>query len=265
MVKPKKVVDIPKKINKGLSSAKRSTMLAILGMPRPVLDNKCRGIAGNDKLKSLMVTDDVGPFKATGLKPAIASLRGVMADVKDAHPEVFKTLGSSGMLCVRKIKNSNNPSNHSWGCAIDINIEGALDGIGVKGGTAGKDGKTLAGLAAMAPFFNAAGWFWGVGFSSFEDGMHFEIADETIRKWHKDGVLGEAISNRTVPNANLSIGDIGAEVQELQKRLAELGYDIIADGEFGQITHAIVIDFQAENGLEPDGIVGPKTRKALKL
>ena len=77
------------------------------------------------------------------------------------------------------------------------------------------NGKTLAGLAAMAPFFNEAGWFWGVGFSTFEDGMHFEVADETIREWHASGKLGAAVSDRTITPSNLSIGDRGIEVRAL--------------------------------------------------
>ncbi|MBX3629952.1 MAG: peptidoglycan-binding protein [Nitrosomonas sp.] len=34
---------------------------------------------------------------------------------------------------------------------------------------------------------------------------------------------------------------------------------------FGPTTHAAVIAFQAENGLVPDGIVGPRTSAALGL
>jgi len=264
MIDPKEIVPIPSNINPGLSSAKRSTMIAILGMPRDTFDNKCRGVT-NAMLAKMIVTEDVGPFRVTGFKPAVDSLRRVMAEVKIAHPEVHDSLGSSGMLCCRLISGSKNPSNHSWGCAVDINIDGALDGINVSGGTGKKDGKTLAGLLAMAPFFNAEGWYWGAGFSTFEDGMHFEVADETIREWHAEGTLGQQMTARVVPQKNLSIGDRGMEVKELQRALAALGFDIIPDGDFGPITHGIVMDFQASHGLEPDGIVGRKTREALGL
>jgi hypothetical protein len=261
MASPKDIIPIPSGINPGLSSAKLSTMLSVLGMPRSVLDDKCRPVT-NPNIKPLIVTEDVGPFRVTGLKPAVDSLRKVLAKVKTAHPDVHSAISSSGMLCARLIAGSNKPSNHAFGTAIDINIEGALDGINVGGGTGRTDNRTLAGLAAMAPFFNEEGWFWGVGFTRFEDGMHFEVADETIRKWHDDGLL---LSGRTVASTNLSIGDVGADVRRLQEALARLGIDIIADGVFGPITHALVVDFQASNGLEPDGIVGPKTKQALGL
>ena len=262
MANPKDIIPIPSGINAGLSSAKRSTMLSVLGMPRPTLDDKCRPVT-NPAIRALIVTEDVGPFKVTGLKPAVASLRRVLAKVKEAHPEVYDLIGSSGMLCARNIKNSSSPSNHSWGSAIDINIRGALDGINVRGGTGRRDDRTLAGLAAMAPFFHKEGWFWGVGFSNFEDGMHFEVADQTIREWHAKGILVDR--DRTTEPENLSIGDVGGEVRRVQEALIERNFDLAPDGEFGPITQGHVIDFQAANGLKPDGIVGPKTKAALGL
>lgn len=260
---PSEIVDIPDGINSGLSSPKNATLIQIFGMPRDTVDRKCRGVT-NEPLKSMIVTDDVGPFRVTGLNLAVASLKKVLNKVKKDEPETYESLGTAGMLCVRFIKNSTKLSNHSWGCAVDIKIDGALDGISVGGGTGGKDGKTLAGLAAMAPYFNEAGWYWGVGFSSFEDGMHFEIAEETLRDWHAKNKLGD-LSKRTVTDSNLSIGDKGADVRELQETLQALGYDILPDGHFGPITHGIVMDYQAANGLHPDGIVGPNTKKSLGL
>jgi hypothetical protein len=257
---PSKVIPIPENINKGLSSAKNSTMLQILGMPRDHVDEKCRPIV-NEPILSLTVTEDVGPFKVSGLRPAVESLREVLAEIKAAHPQLHASLGTAGMLCARLIKNSTKLSNHSWGCAIDISIKGILDGLD----NTKHDGKTLAGLAAMAPFFNEAGWYWGVGFSSFEDGMHFEIADETIRAWQANGKLGPDVAERVTTPSGLSLGDQGSEVRRLQEALAKLGFDILPDGVFGPITHGIVIDFQATHELEPDGIVGPKTKEQLGL
>jgi hypothetical protein len=257
---PGEVIPIPDGINQGLSSAKNSTMLQILGMPRDHVTETCRPVT-NEPMLSLLVTKDVGPFRVTGLRPAVDSLKAVLAEIKAAHPQLHTSLGTAGMLCARLIRNSTKLSNHSWGCAIDISIEGVLDGLG----NTKHDGKTLAGLAAMAPFFNKAGWYWGVGFSSFEDGMHFEIADETIRAWQAEGKLGADVAGRMTTPSGLSLGDRGTEVRRLQEALAALGFDILPDGVFGPITHGLVIDFQATHGLEPDGIVGPKTKELLGL
>ena len=58
----------------------------------------------------------------------------------------------------------------------------------------------------------------------------------------------------------------GEDVKELQSLLIQKGYDLGkwgADGDFGDMTEMAVRDFQMDNGLEVDGIVGEKTTAAL--
>ncbi len=59
------------------------------------------------------------------------------------------------------------------------------------------------------------------------------------------------------------VGDQGSDVAEIQGRLASLGYDVAADGEFGPATAEAVKAFQSANGLEVDGLVGSDTYAAL--
>lgn len=55
-------------------------------------------------------------------------------------------------------------------------------------------------------------------------------------------------------------GSQGYDVQQLQKDLGYLGYSVGAiDGIFGGQTERAVVNFQAQNGLKVDGIVGPAT------
>ncbi len=51
----------------------------------------------------------------------------------------------------------------------------------------------------------------------------------------------------------------------LQRRLNALGAALVVDGGFGNKTLAAVKKFQRSKGLVVDGVVGPKTRKALGL
>ena len=57
----------------------------------------------------------------------------------------------------------------------------------------------------------------------------------------------------------------GSDVKSLQNRLLALGYSIVgsADGKFGPKTDKGVRQFQADNGLSVDGVVGKKTWTAL--
>ncbi len=55
-------------------------------------------------------------------------------------------------------------------------------------------------------------------------------------------------------------------IQKVQIRLAELGYDPgPADGIKGQKTIEAIKQFQRDNGLVADGVVGNQTRTALKI
>ncbi|PEZ84166.1 L,D-transpeptidase family protein [Bacillus sp. AFS017274] len=67
-------------------------------------------------------------------------------------------------------------------------------------------------------------------------------------------------------NVSLKKGSSGPQVIELQKRLTKLGYSTKGvDGSFGKNTEAAVKKFQKAKKLTSDGVVGPKTKKALGL
>ena len=247
------LINIPGGINEGLNAARQITMLSLLGNPRGNYDQECRDIT-HQTLRTLVITKDVGPFRVRGLKPAVDSLVEVLADIEREEPTVFVGLGTAGMLCARFVRNSTTAiSNHSWGMAIDLNLNGDLDRPG--------NGKTQRGLAQIAPIFNRHKWYWGAGFPR-EDAMHFEISDQKVRELHAAGAFGSS-APPALPDADLSLGDRGREVKKLQEKLNAAGADLETDGEFGRATLAAVMAFQAEKGLTVDGIVGRKTKAAL--
>jgi hypothetical protein len=175
-------------LNKGLSSPSVETMIDALGRPRePLVNDDCRNGQASPVVKRLLETRRMTPnFRLTGIKPALDSIEGVLAKVKEAHPEIIEQLSTVGMTCVRH-KNpphgppSNEPSNHSWGTAVDFNLIGH---------EAPKN--TLPNVprwvAMMVPFFNEAGWYAGI---KFDDAMHFEVATETLKNWKETGLLPE--------------------------------------------------------------------------
>jgi hypothetical protein len=69
------------------------------------------------------------------------------------------------------------------------------------------------------------------------------------------------------PHANNGVfdkGDRGDDVKHVQTMLASLGAKVGVDGIYGHETERAVKGYQMMNGLEADGIVGPKTMAALK-
>ncbi|MDX2216093.1 MAG: peptidoglycan-binding protein [Oculatellaceae cyanobacterium bins.114] len=67
-----------------------------------------------------------------------------------------------------------------------------------------------------------------------------------------------------VDDGLLQLDDQGDAVTALQTRLQELGYyNGPITGFFGSLTEDAVIRFQQDNGLTPDGIVGPATQSTL--
>ncbi len=168
------------RFNKGVTQPRNKTMLALLGRPREDLGTDCRGIT-NPRLKALVETRTIGPIKATMLKPALDSLERIFAKLKADEPDIYAKLGTAGALCVRLIRGSNSSvSNHSFGTAIDITLQGELDPFA--------DGTMQIGLVILAEHFNEEGWYWGGGYNR-EDGMHFEVGEETLRKWVEDGLI----------------------------------------------------------------------------
>lgn len=243
-------------LNGGLHAARNATMLARIGNPRPSYGTDCAPVE-DPLIRSLIVTEDVGPFRATGLAPAVAGLRAILSDIQREFPDIQAALGSAGMLCCRLVRGSATAiSNHSWGTAIDLTIDGVLD---VRG-----DGRAQAGLVAIHPIFNRHGFFWGAAFR-IEDAMHFEASEELIERWSKEGVFG---AQRALRKPGLTIGDRGPQVESLQAALnRHLPPDdlLLVDGVFGKDTRAALAGFQRMHGLPPDGIATARTLDALGL
>ncbi|RYF10594.1 MAG: hypothetical protein EOO77_21195 [Oxalobacteraceae bacterium] len=146
-------------INRGVLSPSSSEQVARFGgMPSSHMSQKDSPIT-NPVLLGMIATESVGPFRATGLKVALASLRSIFAEVRRDLPDLYPLIGSAGMNVNRLQRGSTTKvSNHAWGSAIDLTIAGKL-----------------------VPF-GRAGWYWGGGYRRARaDAMHFECGSAMLR------------------------------------------------------------------------------------
>lgn len=92
-----------------------------------------------------------------------------------------------------------------------------------------------------------------------------EAAYNRIAGAHYDFAIREGATRTSrVSEKLLGMGSSGYRVKALQARLSELGYSCRADGDFGPATKRMVVAFQSDYGLSPDGIVGEATEAALE-
>jgi len=94
------------------------------------------------------------------------------------------------------------------------------------------------------------------------------FSNKEIESIEKEGVNPKKIEKEKAYNNllqlnNLTSGDIGQEVWQLQKQLISMGYKIPKDGLFGKETLIAIIDLQKKNDLYPSGEIDLATIKAL--
>ena len=127
----------------------------------------------------------------------------------------------------------------------------------------------------------------GVGYSQDNYGDQYLIVNDAWGQWnHKSNynvAYGDGYDliesqmtviypldepgSRTIGfgSRTLSYGSSGNDVAELQARLDAQNYYLgTIDGIFGNMTKNAAVNFQRDNGLSADGIVGPVTTSALK-
>lgn len=158
-------------VNIGLTSPGNRTIIAKIGNPRTSYSQACADPT-NAAFIAACVTESVGPFRVTGHRSAVASLRLVFSEVQREHPGLYATLGTAGMRCCRYQRGSTTAiSNHAFGTAIDMKIGGVL--------VPRRANYAIVGLSMLAPYFNAAGWYWGATFRT-PDPHHFECSSSLI-------------------------------------------------------------------------------------
>lgn len=147
------------------------------------------------------------------------------------------------------------------------------------------------------PYLEAQGWRW----LGWRDRVHFDywgggtrdIRNTAVlafqRLWNRynvldriaeDGLYGGStewrLNNSYIEGFDISTLKFrvlrvsnpymqGEDVRAVQQALANAGYSIVADGVYGPGSRGVVVQFQRDNNLESDGIVGPATRSKLGI
>ena len=171
-------------LNQGLTSASDETMTDCLGTPLFPLSKQNEPLRASPRVQAMIADGTLGGCSYTGLRPAVKSVTAVLRQVFREEPALKQLLRCAAMLQVRlrlptSGRPSDKPSNHSWGTAIDFQLDGERTP---------KDTSDCAPLwvTVLARHFNRAGWYSGL---TFADAMHFEVADETIQNWRTSGLL----------------------------------------------------------------------------
>ncbi|PZR00348.1 MAG: hypothetical protein DI533_07165 [Cereibacter sphaeroides] len=242
-------------VNARLTGARNCTNLALIGAPRGSFDTHARDPQNPDFMEFIETTDLMGQ-RITGLRPAIGVLRTILKDIATRFPHDPPRFGISQMLACRMARGAPvSISNHSWGLAVDLTIDGSADPWAVHDG--------LEVLRRIYPIFRRHGFCWGAAFPIVEP-MHFEASDQLVRRWAAAGLFSPR--PRLSPPIGLTIGDRGSAVLSLQQMLnARLPIQLDEDGAFGIGTRAAVIEFQTRQGMRADGIAARPVLRALDL
>lgn len=250
-------IDVPINVNEGLSVASPQFMETLLGCPRTSYTSKCQPMTNKELYKTYINIVNVGLFRVTGLKNAVESLKNVMADIMKEYPVLYSQIGCAGMLCCRYMGKRKKVSNHSWGIAIDIKINGKLDPY--------NNGKTFYGLTLIAPIFNKHGWFWGGKYRTSEDAMHFEVSKERLLEWARAGLLGADAAKVARGIKVIRPGAKGPEVKKVQEALKKHVPSTPTHGSYDRMTERAVKVAQRIFSMTPTGIICKELLRRLKV
>jgi hypothetical protein len=176
--------------------------------------------------------------------------------------------------------NSVGNSNHLSGTAMDLNWSEHAFRVSYGGFTSTEIAQCRKGLG----LFENTIW-WGQDWRTPKDAMHFQLnlaesnsKNATFATKLRNGFLGIYGSGAvpapppvTIPVGStelLQYGSTGPAVLVLQQGMNKVfpryrAMPLVVDGDFGPMTRDAVIEFQRRSGLNPDGKVGPITRREL--
>lgn len=216
--------------------------------------------------RSLIVSIDVPGGKLPVRSGDVATIFSHLANRFHNEVEPLIWPGCWG-YAERLIRGGVETSNHASGTAIDLNAPrhplGTLPSANYS-------------TAQIDKIHEIVGYYegvirWGGDYTGRKDGMHFEVnagPAEVARIAAKLRGVPVPAPRPTPARATIKLGARGQLVWDLQRKLTKSypAYNKYAPtGYFGNLTERGVKEFQRRSGLVADGIVGPKTWRALGL
>ncbi|MGX7825980.1 peptidoglycan-binding domain-containing protein [Actinokineospora sp. 24-640] len=105
------------------------------------------------------------------------------------------------------------------------------------------------------------------GYPTTVDGIYGSATTTAVRQFQSAGQLATTgkVDPPTWPKLVVTTrsGESGHQVRAAQSQLNRYGYRLTVDGVFGSGTAAAARDFQGQNGLTVDGVLGPNTWRTL--
>jgi hypothetical protein len=189
-------------------------------------------------------------------------------------------LTNLGCYGVRPIRGGTTWSSHAFGAAQDMSYREGPDRDVIVNEVIPflVDNAETLGIQRVHDYIAKRYWQIGKGWIGrppgfVNDHLHIEVNSET---WHWDTPIDERLKNKPAPKPHAwqtcRLGDQGDNVKAVQTALAAAGYKnssgrkpIVVDGDFGANTDKRVRQYQKDNGLVVDGIVGPQTAGHMNI
>lgn len=176
------------------------------------------------------------------------------------------TQADTGGFVIKGIEGGRSLSNHASGTAMDLRWN--KHPMWVRGTFSAEQRATIQHLLSMLDGVVR----WGGNYVSRADEMHFEVVAsaaklKAVADKIRAGTLGKAtpLKYPPYPGHVLKRGMTNNnDVRAFQAKMQARGWRRMKpDGDFGPVTEDLVRQFQREKKLTVDGLVGPKTWKAI--
>lgn len=240
--------ELADRVNAGRRGARGVVNAALIGLPRGDIDHEWREASDHAFIAQLASVTFAGR-QTMALRPFAALLAQIETEMPD---DLMARLSHSGVMQCRLARGTDHVmSNHAWGIAIDLKL----------------DGETMPDVdrdvLRLAEVMAAHGLVWGLAYGA-ANALHFEASAAMVRDWAARGIVRGCEGAFDPP---LGPGDRGPEVRAIQRGLNGLRdpQDVDVDGIFGPSTQTAVIDAEVRLGLPVTGRASPALLKALSV